>query len=415
MRVVPKSPGARAGILALSLALLYTGATAALAAPASSGSAANATVIGVQGSINHAGGGAALMVGPNGSERWRVEDAVSYHDVTRLNDSHYVAAYLGHDSRTGYREIAATNGSARVVNEWSFPVRTGLNSEVHDVEVLGSDRYLVADMDRERLLLVTNSTVEWTWHARSHYDAPADPTRTDWLHINDVDALGDGRYLVSVRNANQLLIIERGAGVVEVINEDGDPAVLNRQHNPQWLGDGRVLVADSENNRIVELARENGTWTVAWELHGAAGTPFDWPRDADRLPNGNTLITDSANGRVVEVTPGGEVVWATTGLALPYEADRVGVGERRGGPAAASGGGGVGWAPSDLALVDAVWNALAHAVALPRWVSSWHLAVWWGALVTALVGAGAHLWTVDDPRSRAGKGELSRTPEDTND
>jgi hypothetical protein len=50
---------------------------------------------------------------------------------------------------------------------------------------------------------------------------------------------------------------------------------------------------------------------------------LDWPRDADRLPNGNTLITDSRNHRVLEVDPAGREVWSFTGLALPYEADRL--------------------------------------------------------------------------------------------
>ena len=48
---------------------------------------------------------------------------------------------------------------------------------------------------------------------------------------------------------------------------------------------------------------------------------LDWPRDADRLPNGNTLITDSRNGRIIEVTPSGEVVWSYGGLKVPYDAD----------------------------------------------------------------------------------------------
>jgi hypothetical protein len=100
------------------------------------------------------------------------------------------------------------------------------------------------------------------------------------LHINDVDVIGEDRYLVSVRNANQLLIIERGRGVVEVINEDddrndascrgsgqlrdtdgdrdvrcGDPSILDHQHNPQYLEEGAILAADSENDRVVELTK----------------------------------------------------------------------------------------------------------------------------------------------------------------
>jgi hypothetical protein len=164
---------------------------------------------------------------------------------------------------------------------------------------------------------------------------------------------------VSVRNANQLLVVQRGEGVTEVINADtddsndescrksgqlsdydgdgdvrcGDPAVLDHQHNPQWLGDGAVLVADSDNDRVVELHRtENGTWEPAWTLSRAGGISFNWPRDADRLPNGNTLITDTLNRRIVEVNETGEVVWSVETDRIPYEADRLPVGESVGGP-----------------------------------------------------------------------------------
>jgi hypothetical protein len=147
-------------------------------------------------------------------------------------------------------------------------------------------------------------------------------------------------------------VVERGRGVVEVINEDdgetesdtsctkdgqlkdfdgdgdvrcGDPTVLNHQHNPQWLGSGAVLVADSENDRIVELHRvEDGSWQPVWSVEKAGGVALDWPRDADRLPNGNTLITDSLNKRVVEVDETGKAVGGIgTGSDIPYEADRL--------------------------------------------------------------------------------------------
>lgn len=87
------------------------------------------------------------------------------------------------------------------------------------------------------------------------------------------------------------------------------PAVLDNQHNPQYLSPTRILVADAGNDRVVELHKTaSGSWTVAWELHSVGGVPFDWPRDADLLPNGNVLITDTFNSRIVEVAPIGTVV-----------------------------------------------------------------------------------------------------------
>ncbi|WP_435145817.1 hypothetical protein [Halobaculum sp. P14] len=303
----------------------------------------------------------------NGTDvAWREGSADSYFDVQRLNNGNVLAGFMhnGYErcgpydspcARTGYRIIDPdASGGPTVVDEYSFPVRTQKNSEVHDAEPLPGGGFVMTDMDRERIVVVRDEQVVWQWNASSVYDAPADPTTTDWLHVNDVDRIGDGRFLVSVRNANQLVVVQRtadgGSEVVEIINADaagssdascrgggqlrdtdgdgdvrcGDPDVLNHQHNPQWLGAGAVLVADSDNDRVVELHRgDDGNWSVAWTLTEAAGLELRWPRDADRLPNGNTLITDTLNKRIVEVDENGTVVWRYATERIPYEADRV--------------------------------------------------------------------------------------------
>lgn len=342
------------------------------------------------------------------SIKWKHTGARSYNGVVRLNESAALVAYQ--DAREGLPcdpypkpceetgvQILRTNASEpRVAWDWSMPVRTGRNSEVHDAEPV-PDGILIADMDRERVFILDQSTesIVWQWNASQHYQPPADPTTRDWLHINDVDAIGEGRYLVSVRNANQLLILKRGEGVVEVINRDhggpdsdcrgirdnqlvgddprcGDDSVLDHQHNPQWLGDGRVLVADSENHRIVELQRQSdGDWTVAWQRGGAGGVAFDWPRDADRLPNGNTLVQDTRNRRVVELAPNGSVVHSQQVPAQSYDAD---IGSEY--PA----GNGYHQVSSQtvirqpVALIGAVYGGLRHSLPwLPLWFGSWQL------------------------------------------
>lgn len=299
---------------------------------------------------------------------WRESSAGSYFDVTRTETGTVLAGFMdgGYSAcgpydppctRTGFR-IIDPHPEPRVIDEYSFPVRKNVNREVHDVERLESGGYLLTDMDRERIVAVKNGAITWQWNASAVYNAPDDPTTRDWLHINDVDVIGEGRYLVSVRNANQILIVQRGSGVVEVINEDrddadddncnkpaqlvdydddgdircGNPDVLDHQHNPQWLGDGAILVADSGNDRVVELhVDDGGNWTPAWTLSRAGGIEFNWPRDADRLPNGNTLITDTLNRRIVEVNASGDVVWSKQTEYLPYEADRLPAGEPVGG------------------------------------------------------------------------------------
>ncbi|MFB6170403.1 MAG: hypothetical protein ABEJ06_04565 [Haloarculaceae archaeon] len=293
---------------------------------------ANDTIVGIQDT------GHVSMYDPDGNLRWQADSTEDYFDVTPLNDSYVLAAFRDPGyrecgpyeppcSRTGARLLhVGADGDVTVAREYSLPVRTPQSSEVHDVELLPSGKLLVADMEYERVFVTDwDGDVEWTWNASSYYEAPPDPTREDWLHINDVDRIAPGRYLVSVRNANQVLVVTRGEGVTEVINADGDPSLFYEQHNPQWLGDGHVLLADSENDRIVELRRDEATgrWEHTWSIDSAGGYHFDWPRDADRLPNGNTLVSDTRNQRVLEITESGRVVWSRRLPANVYEADRL--------------------------------------------------------------------------------------------
>ncbi|WP_435183169.1 aryl-sulfate sulfotransferase [Halobellus sp. EA9] len=351
--------------------------------------------------------------------RWRAGDTDSYFDVTMLPDGRVMAGFMDSGyadcgpydapcTHTGFRIIEPNAGSEaapEVVSEYSFPVRTRKNSEVHDVERLSPGKYLVTDMEYERIFIVSEGEITWQWNASERYDAPADPTRTDWLHINDVDVISEDRYLVSVRNAHQLVIVERGEGVVEVINADedrnpdenpnpkGDPTVLRQQHNPQWLGNGTVLVADSHNDRIVELRRNrSGEWNVAWALYGAEGVKFNWPRDADRLPNGNTLITDSLNKRIVEVNRTGATVWSYQTPQVPYEADRLPAGETVGGVAYADGGGATTIGEGrDVPVLSFLLVVLQTGLQTPFWFGEAHVAVALISLACVLAGAGTAL------------------------
>ena len=65
---------------------------------------------------------------------------------------------------------------------------------------------------------------------------------------------------------------------------------------------------------------------------------MQWPRDADRLPNGHTLIADTNADRIVEVAPNGSVVWEVS-FPGPYDVERLSTpDESGGGPAATAAG-----------------------------------------------------------------------------
>jgi hypothetical protein len=213
--------------------------------------------------------------------------------------------------------------------------------DTHDVDMLSEDELLVSNMrqwnetakrsdDRIVIYNLTTDSVTWEWYYREHF--PRDTNgghNDDWTHSNDVDVIGPDRFLLSPRNFDQVLIVNRTTGLIENrLGETGNHSILKEQHNPDYLvgedGTPTLLVADSGNNRIVEYAYTNGTWTRTWNV---GSDTLNWPRDADRLPNGNTLVTDTLNHRVMEITPNGTVVWEYYATWGPYDAERVAHGD----------------------------------------------------------------------------------------
>jgi hypothetical protein len=283
-------------------------------------------------------------VGPNGSVEWVYE-----------NDDEWIPWYYDVDPlANGRLLITGVRPNETVVTVWDPETGETVWTErfdfhdTHDVDLINGDQLLVANMrnydettgnNNDRILVYDRSAGEvvWEWRFRTHgYNASGGGSYTgDWTHVNDVDRVGPGEYLVSNRNFDEVIVVNRSTGNVTMrLGEDGDHDVMHEQHNPQLLrgenGMPTMLVADSENDRVVEYARTNGTWTRTWTL-GSIDS-LDWPRDADRLPNGNTLVTDSLNHRVVEVTAEGEVVWEFYAPWGTYEAERMQLGDEPGGP-----------------------------------------------------------------------------------
>jgi len=320
-------------------------------------SAANgSTVVSVQG-FHFEGRGSAkkparlVSVGPGGETEWAYDgEAVGakwFYDVDPLPDGDLLVTAT---NETHTKAFALDRETRE--REWS---ETFAIPDAHDVAAINDTHLVVAHKDNynrsagrsdDRVFVYdrTTDTVTWEWVFREHLSTGLDGGMDeDWSHVNDVDVLADGRLLVSLRNFDQVLVVDRATkDVVHRLGSDGDHDVLHEQHNPDFLvaedGTPTVLVADSENDRVVEYALRNGTWERTWSV--GSSRSLSWPRDADRLPNGNTLVVDSLNHRIIEVTPRGEIVWEFYATWGPYDAERVAHGGGSNGPTMADLGAG---------------------------------------------------------------------------
>jgi hypothetical protein len=265
------------------------------------------------------------------------------------------------------------------------------DSNWHDVDRVGPHRYAIAGIYGDRAYTINTSTrvTTWSWRMQYAYNVSSGgPYPDDWAHLNDIEQLPDGRYMLSPRNHDQVLFVDPETGLQAnwTLGCDDCFNTLFEQHNPDYIpasrGGPAVLIADSENNRIVEYQRVNDSWEQSWVWQDSR---MNWPRDADRLPNGHTLITDTHENRVFEVDRGGEIVWS---IAIPngYEAERLGTGdESAGGPSAVranltSVGGDTTANASSYELANegerGMWTQkLKHGIlfTMPPWVGVWNL------------------------------------------
>ena len=309
------------------------------------------------------------------------------------------ARSTGACTRNGYERVNLTTGD--VTRLWSRVTPGKEATRYHDADRVNATSLVVADIYLDRVFLVNTTTgrTSWSWNASDAFDPQrtGGPYPEDWSHINDVEALEDGRIMVSIRNHDRVVFLNRSTGLQEnwTLGAEDEYGTLYEQHNPDYIprenGGPAVLVADSENNRVVEYQRQNGTWNRTWTWRDAR---MQWPRDADRLPNGNTLITDSNGNRVFEVNRRGEVVWSVN-IAFPYEAERLETGdESTNGPSASKAGletrtGGAGmafWITVKDLLPGRYLNGLMYVT--PPWVGLPEL-VALAVLLLGLAGWGA--------------------------
>ncbi|WP_135534774.1 aryl-sulfate sulfotransferase [Halostella pelagica] len=305
--------------------------------------------------------GKAMEVTPDGDRVWvydppnsRVFDSEMLDNGNLLvavatkvkRDNCPTAQILYHSQECVHNRILEIDGDTlagddeEIVWRYTWYDEYVLNHEVHDVDRLDSGETAIADMGNDRAFTVArNGTVTWQWNATDHlgdgtefheeYGGPeGEGSERDWTHMNDIDHLDNGNFQLSVRNFDTVIEVDPETNeIVGMVGEPGDHETMYEQHNPQRLDEwGTLLVSDSENNRVIEYSVDNGTSVWAY---GGSDLLF-WPRDADRLPNGNTLIVDTYNDRVVEVDSNGAVVWEYRGVAMPYSADRLSVPEEGG-------------------------------------------------------------------------------------
>ncbi|HXD83155.1 MAG TPA: hypothetical protein VN599_01875 [Rudaea sp.] len=162
-----------------------------------------------------------------------------------------------------------------------------------------------------RVLIVNHGGhIVWQYGEGGVAGSDADQLNTPVDAIVAPGFLGkEGLVVMITDQANQRVIaVDRKKQIIWQYGTTGisgnGPDQLNNPNSQQFLDNGNVLIADENNNRVIEV-KTDGTLVAQFTAGGTiSGAAF-----ASRLPGGDTLITDSNNSRIVEVDANDAVVW----------------------------------------------------------------------------------------------------------
>ena len=158
----------------------------------------------------------------------------------------------------------------------------------------------------------------WAWNGLEDYDREpfANIKREGWMHVNSVTRLENGNTLVSIRNFNTVAEVSPQKRVVRDWTFRGKDKRTGlesrgkikgvRNHEPEILSNGHMLVALRKPHRFVEFDLETEDVIWSW-THPGGDQELRTNREANRLPNGNTLC--SAGNKLLEIVQDGTIVW----------------------------------------------------------------------------------------------------------
>ncbi len=229
-------------------------------------------------------------------------------DVTRLPNGNTLITDGGDWAGFG-SEVIEVDPMGRMV--WMY--EEGLIF-AHSAKLTSRGNILITDTTNNRIIEV-NREGKLVWTSESWRGGLGTLSDGSWFsYPNDAEETPDGRILVSDRNNDRVVEFDRDGKIYWVYDR------LIRPHNADRLPNGNTMVADSEANIVKEIDPQG---KMVWSYGDGSTKTLHWPRDADRLPNGNTLIADSKNHRIVEVDRRGKTVWMyyTLSPSHPYDVD----------------------------------------------------------------------------------------------
>ena len=225
---------------------------------------------------------------------WEHIDDSQHHDARRLPNGNTVyIAWL------------------RLTKEEVLKVKGGLPDTELDGEIYG-------DVIRE---IDSQGNVVWEFannipEILDRYSIHPLARRCEFGHANTIAPLVNGDYLISYRDLDLLVVVDRTTGKVkwEYYNPE-----LGGQHDANFLENGNILVFANGFNVPGAMPIGSQVWEInpdtkeiEWKYIPKKNPLSFWSphiSGCQRLITGNTLICEGGQGCIFETTADGEVVW----------------------------------------------------------------------------------------------------------
>lgn len=245
-------------------------------------------------------------------------ESVSDMAVAVVADTAYV---IGGDALTAEQTVAPTTALVRVSTETVSPAASVQSSQASFFD--GS--LLIADRGNNRLVLVDNAgAIHWEFPSAA---APAPPS--GFYFPDDAFFTDHGTAILSNQEGNNTLVEISYPGGKSLWSY-GHPGVsgtapgyLHEPDDAYKLADGRVIVADANNCRIVIISAQAQQVGQIGSTGSCVHQPprsLGYPNGDTPLRDGNVLISEVTGSWISEYTLAGALVW-TVHVPLIYPSD----------------------------------------------------------------------------------------------
>ncbi len=206
---------------------------------------------------------------------------------------------------------------------WRFPVKgslpRGQSFAADDAFIAPDGRTIVANDDTHQVIdRIDIATKRIVWQY-GHYGVPS--SRPGYLNgPDDAYPLANGRIIVADIQNCRIIEIDPAKRITHQWGRTG----VCTNHAPQTFGspngdtplpDGGLLITEIRGSRVVRLS---ATGRVIFDIH----VPTVYPSDAHLDAKGNVIVADYATiGAVVAVTPTGRLLWRYAPASGPGRLD----------------------------------------------------------------------------------------------